>query len=652
MTARSSFPTLDDVTKETDASAHQRRGARHVLLVIREDGTSDTHPLPSSGTVIIGRSRDCDLRIDDPSMSRRHAALHLGPPLAVEDLGSANGTRVRDARMDPPSSQTERTGRFQDRKLEPRRRVELSPGDVILLGSAMAFVQHGAPAARPRRIWPHGYFEGCLEKECARSERSGASFAVVRLRIEGVIPSSVVEESLAASTRSVDILALYGPNEYELLLVDAAPAKIDDVTRRIVERLESHGAKVRLGVARHPDDARDPESLVAKAGARAQGLEAMEGLPPSVVVEDPAMQRLYRMAQRIADSSISVLLLGETGVGKEVLAEAIHNLSPRANKPFLRLNCAAFAEQLLESELFGFERGSFTGATQAKPGLFETADGGTVFLDEVGEIPLSTQAKLLRVLEERKVMRVGALRPRSIDVRFIAATNRDLEGEVERQTFREDLYFRLNGISLLIPPLRERPSEILPLARAFLADFGRLRPRAVLPEISPEAVALLLRYSFPGNIRELRNVMERALLLSADGEIRPDHLPVEKMGATVSARSLRTPLPPPPSLPPRPKPAPHPAESWPTVVPPPPDPPETERLSRLDLDEVLDLSTDELRQKIEDVDRERVRAALAQCAGNQTQAAKLLGISRRTLVSRLEAYNLPRPRKKISPDGS
>jgi two-component system response regulator AtoC len=321
-----------------------------------------------------------------------------------------------------------------------------------------------------------------------------------------------------------------------------------------------------------------------------------------VVIVDPSMVQLHRLAERVAAGNISVLLLGETGSGKEILAETIHAHSPRQAKPFLRLNCAALSENLLESELFGHEKGSFSGATQTKPGLLETADGGTVFLDEVGEMPLSLQAKLLRVIEERKVMRVGGLKARPIDVRFVSATNRNLEQESARGTFRQDLYYRLNGISLVIPPLRERPSEIEALAQIFIARAAAEMRRAP-PALSPDALALLRRYIWPGNIRELRNMMERAVLLCLDGEITLEHLPVEKMTGEF-AGATTAPL--------------QPIPSGPTAV-------------------AGAGGSDE---------RQRIIAALEQCAGNQTHAARLLGISRGTLVSRIAEYNLPRPRKR------
>ncbi|MBI2395963.1 MAG: sigma-54-dependent Fis family transcriptional regulator [Deltaproteobacteria bacterium] len=341
------------------------------------------------------------------------------------------------------------------------------------------------------------------------------------------------------------------------------------------------------------------------------------------------MQRLYALAERIADSTISVLVLGETGVGKEVLAETIHRLSPRRNAPFVKLNCAAFTETLLESELFGHERGAFTGAVAQKPGLLESADGGTVFLDEVGELGASTQVKLLRVLEDRKVQRVGSLKPKEIDVRFVAATNRDLEAEVFAGTFREDLFFRLNGIPLVIPPLRERPVEIEPLARALVTHLCRRSGRRE-PDITHQALDVLLRYSWPGNIRELRNVMERAVLLCGSDPIAPEHLPVEKMVSTLPARSFAS------MRPPAPRVAPAPPKSR---------PPDFEATLPVPRPTVPPTTDNALKSGVELIERDLIVRALEQCAGNQTHAARLLGISRRTLVSRLEQYNLPRPRK-------
>jgi two-component system response regulator AtoC len=311
------------------------------------------------------------------------------------------------------------------------------------------------------------------------------------------------------------------------------------------------------------------------------------------------MQRLHSLIERVAPGKIPVLLLGETGVGKEVFAETLHRLSPRATKPLLRLNCVAFSETLLESELFGHEKGAFTGAAQAKPGLLEDADGGTVFIDEVGELPGAIQVKLLRVIEDHEVMRIGSLKPRKLDVRFVAATNRNLEAEIAAGRFRQDLFFRLNGMTLVIPPLRERASEIEPLARAFLKRATREAGLQTEPGLSAEALALLRSYSWPGNIRELRNVIERAVLLCAGSCIGPEHLPTDKMSATFV---------PSPNVPPA--------------------------------------SPADLRMTLRSIEREQILDALAKCKGNQSQAAKLLGISRSTIIARIEQYGIGRPRRR------
>jgi two-component system response regulator AtoC len=618
------------------------RGRRYVLLVIGE-GTVGTHQLPDAGRVSIGRAPGNDIIVDDPSISRKHAILHLGPPgVRIEDLGSANGTRVCDSKLfTPRPADMMRTAELLDRKVEPGLPIPVTPDTVVKIGAVTLVVQSSSGSARPRRLWPHGYFEGCLEEECARAERSRSKFALLRLRVDKVSGRGLAEEVLAEATRTIDVIATYAPGEYELLIIDADPSRAEEVRKRIVGGLEDRGAQSSTGIAFYPTDGRSPESLLARANQRLEGAEVEPSGDGSnaVVVVDPAMQRLYSLAERIADSTISVLVLGETGVGKEVLAETIHRLSPRRNKPFVKLNCAAFSESLLESELFGHERGAFTGAVQQKLGQLESAHGGTVFLDEVGELTHSTQVKLLRVLEERKVLRVGALKPKEIDVRFIAATNRDLENEVAAGNFREDLFFRLNGIPLVIPPLRDRPVEIEPLARALISHVCRKASRPE-PELTSQSIEILRRYSWPGNIRELRNVMERAVLLAGRGPITPEHLPVEKMGSTLPARSR-------PSLaPPQPR-------SAPSIPPPKPSRPPLPEVFEQTLPVVRPTTppgadANALKSGVEMVERDLIIRALEQCAGNQTQAAKLLGISRRTLVSRLEQYNLPRPRKGIN----
>jgi transcriptional regulator with PAS, ATPase and Fis domain len=341
------------------------------------------------------------------------------------------------------------------------------------------------------------------------------------------------------------------------------------------------------------------------------------------------MRALFAQIDRVAPAPISVLILGETGVGKEVIAEHIHRTSGRRGR-FLALNCAALPENLLESELFGYEKGAFTGALSAKPGLLETADKGTVFLDEIGELPPSIQVKLLRVIEERRVLRVGGLKPKSIDGRFRAATNRDLETEVARGACRQDLYFRLNGIALTIPPLRARQTEIRPLAEIFVAQACAEAGRPLLP-LSIEAMALLHRHSWPGNIRELKHMMERAVLLCQGDAITPEHLPVERMRATRPAPHAPGPSSPHATVdaPPMPREHPRATTGGRRYTPPTPQ------------DDALDF-----RKDARERERKQIIAALKTAEGNQSKAAKILGISRRTLLTKLDVHKLPRPRKR------
>jgi transcriptional regulator with PAS, ATPase and Fis domain len=318
------------------------------------------------------------------------------------------------------------------------------------------------------------------------------------------------------------------------------------------------------------------------------------------------------MASRVARTDSTVLLLGETGVGKEIFANRIHAQSDRRKRDLLSLNCAAMPEALLESELFGAEQGAFTGAVRDRPGLLEGASGGTVFLDEIGELPVTTQAKLLRVLEERRVVRLGGREPRAVDVRFIAATNRDLDREVAAGQFRQDLLFRLNVVSLFIPPLRERPTEIEPLARFFVRRLAPRMGHAHPPDLAPGAVLALREHAWPGNVRELRNVIERALVSCTGVIIGEEHLPTLRRPAFIDDRTI-----------------------------PPPPPSSTMTVDTSAAFEPLS----NLKDAVEQLERQRILDTLAECGGNQTRAAKLLGISRRMLVTRLEVYGTPRPRK-------
>ena len=260
-----------------------------------------------------------------------------------------------------------------------------------------------------------------------------------------------------------------------------------------------------------------------------------------IISESSEMSKVLNVAGRVADSNASVLITGETGTGKELIARSIHFSGSRSDKPFVAVNCAALPDNLLESELFGHEKGAFTGADRQRKGRFETADGGTLFIDEVGEIPLSLQVKLLRVLQEKTFERIGSNNPLQANARIVAATNRDLEAMIREGAFRQDLFYRLNVVSIKIPPLRDRREDIPPLIEVFVRRFASENNKRIAG-ISKEAMDALMKYSYPGNVRELENIIERAVILSEDTVIYADNLPLSLqtpvLSTTVTQKSL------------------------------------------------------------------------------------------------------------------
>jgi len=562
------------------------RGADGTLhLAVMAPNLFETHALPTGGSVSVGRDDRADVRITDELASRMHARFHIdaGGALTVEDLRSSNGTFLRGE------------------KIETGRRLPIQLGEAVTIGFTHLMIQRRRPAPPRRRFQGHGAFEDRLEEACARAARNGATLAVIRVRVEDEALIGAGADPIAAALRAGDFLAQYAPGDYEALLLDTDPVRARAIAEDAGNRVRAAGFEAETAVATYPADGRSAEALIERATALLRGSEGGVGRGP--VLKSETMRKLYRLAERAAGGQtanglINVLILGETGTGKEVLADWIHRQSPRAKGPLVSINCAAISESLLESELFGYERGAFTNATQTKPGLLETAAGGTVFLDEIGDMPTTLQTKLLRTLERREVIRAGGLSARSIDVRFIAATNHDLEAAVAEKTFRQDVYFRLNGISLTIPPLRDRPEEIESLARRFITAVAAASKRRA-PRLSPEALELLIGYAWPGNIRELRNVMERALVLCEGSEITPEHLPIEKLrlphlAAPVNAAAA-------------------------------PDPVEL------------------LLTPAEAEERRQIVELLATFGGNQSKVAKKLGIARWTLIARIKRYGIKRP---------
>lgn len=323
-----------------------------------------------------------------------------------------------------------------------------------------------------------------------------------------------------------------------------------------------------------------------------------------IIGMSPAIKEVYKMIGRVAASDVSVLLTGESGTGKELVAKAIHRYSDRSDKPFIAINCAAIPDTLLESELFGFEKGSFTDASHTKEGKFEMADKGTLFLDEVADMSLTLQAKLLRVLQEGTFERLGSNKVMKVDVRVISATNKNLENAIAGKNFREDLYYRLKVISITLPPLRVHPEDIPLLTNYFLSRHCKemKKPQVTVP---PETMEALLRHSWPGNVRELENMLKRALLLSKNNVITPDLVHSEIQSNVPVTKDQ-----------------PHPA--YPSLIP----------------DNMEDFEGVLFKHVIEKVEKEIINKALAHCKGNQVKTAKFLGISRAMLIERMKNYGL------------
>lgn len=315
-----------------------------------------------------------------------------------------------------------------------------------------------------------------------------------------------------------------------------------------------------------------------------------------LIGEEPSLKKVLRLVAKVAETDSSVLILGESGTGKELIARAVHEQSPRVNKPFVPINCGAIPENLLESELFGHVKGAFTGANQTRAGRFELADGGTIFLDEIGEMPMLLQVKLLRVLQERSFEPVGGSKPVNVNVRVVAATNKDLEEEVSEGRFREDLYYRLNVVELNLPPLRRRQGDIPLLCEYFNNRLEATRGRSIRGFTS-EAMDKLKKYRWPGNVRELENVVERLTVFCMDESVEVDDLPEKLLRASPSKRSS------------------------------------------FDLpDEGVDL-----RQLLNDLEESMLRQALEKTGWNKNKAATLLSMNRTTLVEKLKKRNMLSP---------
>ncbi len=582
----------DTAAPRDEASATPSIERRHLLVF--SGSSSWMYQLPSTGRVTVGRSEAADLRIDDASISRQHAVLTIvDGHVTVADQSSQRGTYVNGVRI--TAEQT------------------LAANDVITIHNTTLILHATAAALTSAMVLDHAAFRQRVEDESDRAVRYERAFSVMCL----LWPTAIVdrrstENMVADQLRRIDAAAWSdSDNALHVLLAEATQDEALTIAGRIRTKLGN--ATLRIGHVTCPSDGYDADALLASAhnaavsvapgaiGGTTRSYQTLTIGSQRVIVADPAVARLYALIERLAPVDLSVLITGETGCGKELAATAIHQLSRRHAHQLVSLNCAAIQDTLVESELFGHEKGAFSGAVGSKSGLIEAASGSTLFLDEVGELAPATQAKLLRVLETQRVTRVGDVRERTVDVRIVAATNRDLEADIAAGRFREDLYFRLSGATLHLPPLRQRARELPLLAASFLDDACRRNGRAMMA-ISDAAMTALLAYSWPGNVRELKNFMQYVAAAHQGDALTPEHVaerlsrssrPTGRVAPVVGAPSQFRPL------------------------------------------------ADELRE----LEITRIREALEATGGNQTRAAGLLAMPVRTFFEKAKQYGLT-PKKK------
>jgi two-component system, NtrC family, response regulator AtoC len=535
------------------------RAGDFVLSVRREARTAFVVRLPDGVSLRIGRGAEAELCLRSPSLSRLHLALdQRGDGFYLRDLGSRNGTRLGG---DAVGSEA----------------VAAQPGTEIVAGEVSLVL---LPASsQPKAVRPFLLLSELETRALASSGQHGAAFALARpidedpalLELLARLP-----DSATIALASDQTLVVITDDEASLDWLLTALARGELAPRRVARARTERGRSVVAQLLREleRDEAPAPSDDVPQA------------------FRLPSMLAVHAMLRRIAPRNLSVLLHGETGTGKEVVARELHRLSGRKGA-LVAVNTAALPDTLIESELFGYEKGAFSGAQSAKAGLIEASHGGTLFLDEIGELPLALQAKLLRVLEERRVRRLGATAEKEIDLRVVAATHRDLEALVREGKFRQDLVYRIEGARIELPPLRQRAGEIPSLAQSLLRE---LAPGAPL-QLSEPAARALEAHAWPGNVRELKHVLERAAAFVDGSTIEVEHLP-----ASI----------------PR-------GESAPSAAPTASAQPAT---------------SGDVRGSVRDFERERIVSALREAGGNRTRAAELLGLPRRTLVYKISKLRI------------
>jgi two-component system, NtrC family, response regulator AtoC len=562
------------------------RPLERTYLMVFAASSARCVPLPRHGDVVIGRAPDADVVLEDTAVSRHHAVIAMEDGRAtLRDLGSQNGTHVDGVRV------------VGERGLR-------SGAVVTVCNTQLVFHGPRDPDQRDRSLELDA-FCAQLEVEIERAAALDRAVAVVALRAGRA--GEFLVDALSDELRGVDRTTTLAPGEVAALLPELEPDEVPAVVRRLVAALAGEGGDARAGYALYPRDGELADELLARArealaaaqpGATARAVAAFRALDlgdgRSMLVADEAMSRLVVLLERLAQVDLPILVLGETGTGKELASALVHHLSPRQGGPLISFNCAALQDSLAESELFGHEKGAFSGASVARAGLLESAAGGTVFLDEVGDLSPGIQAKLLRVLETRRLTRVGSTSERPLDVRVLAATNRDLLAEVEAGRFRRDLYYRLSAATVWLPPLRDRPREIALLARAFVA-VGRRAAGREPAVLSDEAERRLVAHGWPGNVRELKNCMEFLAAAVAGNQIDAGQVESYFMRATAP-----TPL----------------------VAAPPP------------------ASFRPIKEELREVEARRMVEALRAAGGVQTLAAAMIEMPLRTFAAKVKQYGI------------
>ncbi len=588
---------------ELEAIQARRRGGEIVsaasLLLYHRDGVQAV-PLPEGRPLVIGRFPPADVTVRDSSLSRLHASVErVANEVWIEDLESTNGTWVDGVRIS---------------------RTQLHPDSDLTLGTVRAAL-HLAPGGDPHELElvGHDRFAVLLSAEVARARAHarGAVLLLVRAADTKAGHPARWLATLRELLRPWERLSLYSEDTVELLLPERSLEEATEFARTLRERQPG----LRCGLAALPDHAGSADALLEAArGALVQSTADNPVVTPAgsasghslvsgqtgeddqgPVLVSAAMRAVFDLVDRAAATSLPVLIVGETGSGKEIVARALHERSPRKSGPLIYVNCGALPEHLVESTLFGHERGAFTGATARAQGMFEAADGGTLLLDEIGELPPGAQAALLRVLENRRFSRVGGNQEIEVDVRVLAATHCDLQAMCVNGEFREDLLFRLNVMTIEVPPLRARVDEVEPLAQRFLRRAVQEQGRSV-QAIHPEALELLQAHPWPGNVRELRNVIERAVVISSGTTISIEDLPA----ALRSLVPLRSPVE--------------------TVKSDGAGPCEGEVIN--------------LRAELERIERDYILRALQGCLWDRAAAARNLGLPLRTLARKIQQLEL------------